>query len=206
MNIIDISWPISPSMTTYKNSKIIEFMQLKQFENDHVRDSNITMNAHTGTHVDAPSHFTQDGVTIDQISLMSLIGPCRVLDLRAVPDAIMPENLEPYHIQAGERLLFKTKNSLLRSNEPFDSTFVYLHHTAATYLALKKIVCVGIDYLGIERNQPQHNTHTILFDASITIIEGIRLGHVEPGNYDLYCLPLAIQGNEAAPARAILMK
>lgn len=204
MNIIDISWPISPDMTTYKNNKIVEFSHIADFEKNRVRDSNVTLNSHTGTHVDAPSHFTKHGTTIDNVPLESLIGPCRVLDLTSVEDTIMPEDLEPHSIQAHERILLKTKNSSLPPTGPFYQAFIYIHHAAAQFLADKKIICVGIDYLGIERNQPNHETHTILFDSNITIIEGLRLGHVQPGSYTLYCLPLAIQGNEAALARAIL--
>jgi arylformamidase len=43
-----------------------------------------------------------------------------------------------------------------------------------------------------------------MLGAGIWIIEGLVLGAIEPGNYDLICLPLKIVGSDGAPARAIL--
>jgi len=65
---------------------------------------------------------------------------------------------------------------------------------------------VGIDYLGIEHSQPGHVTHTTLMHQDIVIIEGLRLFHINPGRYFFVCLPLAVIGLEAAPARAILIE
>ena len=206
MQIIDISWPITLDMTSYKNSKPVTFLWNKNFPNDSVRDSTITLNSHTGTHVDAPSHFLENGDMIETIPLERLVGPCRVLDLSHVTEKIMAADLELHHLQPNERILLKTTNSNRTQTELFDTTFVYVSHEAAQFLADKKVWCVGIDYLGIERNQPDHTTHDILFKAGVVIVEGVRLENVLAGTYQLYCLPLALQNLEAAPARAVLIK
>ena len=73
-------------------------------------------------------------------------------------------------------------------------------------LVKKKIKTVGVDYLGIERNQPKHETHTLILGNEIAIIEGLRLEEATEGDYILYCLPLAVKGLEAAPVRAVLEK
>ena len=88
----------------------------------------------------------------------------------------------------------------------FHYNFVYVDKSAAEYLVQIKSVAIGIDYLGIERDQPQHDTHALLLQNNIPIIEGLRLGHVKPGYYTLMCLPLLIPGLDAAPARAILIE
>ena len=75
----------------------------------------------------------------------------------------------------------------------------------AAYLAQQKIKAVGIDYLGIERNQPDHATHTILMEANIGILEGLRLAAVQPRYYTLIALGLYTIGLEAAPVRAVLI-
>jgi len=102
--------------------------------------------------------------------------------------------------------LFKTKNSALKNNAPFDPEFIYLDKTGAKYCVEQKIKAVGIDYLGIERNQPGHETHALLLENNIGIIEGLRLAHAEADQYFLICLPLLIPGADASPARAILCK
>ncbi len=82
---------------------------------------------------------------------------------------------------------------------------MYLEASGAKYLTEKKIKAVGIDYLGIEHSQPGHPTHETLMNGDVIVIEGLRLGHVQKGNYFFVCLPLNMIGLEAAPARAILM-
>ena len=206
MKIYDISWPISTATTGYKDKKIINFESIKSFDTDNVRDSNITLSSHTGTHVDAPSHFIRDGKTIDQIELSSLIGPCKVFDMSVVTDGITRDHLENLDIQVGEIVLFKTTNSANQATDKFTPHFIYLEISGAQWLVERKVRAVGIDYLGIERSQQGHLTHNALFKAHITIIEGLRLDAVKQGKYFLCCLPLYTIGLEAAPARAVLLE
>jgi arylformamidase len=203
--IIDISWPISNDITTYKNRKFVSITPIKKFETDNVRESTITLWSHTGTHVDAPAHFVADGATVEAIDLNSIIGSCCVLDLTTITDTITVDDLKKYDIVTGDIVLLKTKNSLWPINAQDNTTFIYLNASAAAYLVALGVKAVGTDYLGIERGQPDHETHKTLLGANRMIIEGLRLEHVAPGRYVFCCLPLAIQGGDAAPARAVLL-
>ncbi len=205
MNIIDISWPITQGMTEYKDRKTVRIEPIKQFERDGMRETMLTMHNHTGTHVDAPSHFLRDGQSSEAIALDALIGPCRVLDLTAVHECITEEDLAKFAIKRHERILLKTKNSLRSATDAFGPTFVYVGRDASQLLADLKVACVGIDYLGIERNQPAHETHRLLLEGNVAVIEGLRLKDVVPGAYRLYCLPLNIPGIDGMPARAVLI-
>jgi len=204
MKIIDISWPVSQDTTEYKDRKTILFKQNKIFEKDGARDSQITMNSHTGTHVDAPNHFLKDGKSVDQVSLHSCIGPCKVLDFTDVQDAVARSDLQKHEICKDDIILLKTKNSFLPVTGPFEKEFIFLKGCGAQYLAEKEIKALAIDYLGLERGQAGHPSHTYLMEKDITIIEGVRLEHVAPGDYFFICLPIRVVGLEAAPARAIL--
>lgn len=204
MKVIDISWPISAEMTAYKDRKVVQLDAIKAFEKDGVRESIITIGSHTGTHIDAPSHFLKDGKTIDKIVLEKFIGECSVLDLSDVVDAITADHLSMYEIAPDDIILLKTMNSDYQPTDPFLKDFVYLDASGAQYLADQGVRAVGVDYLGIERNQPEHDTHTLLLQEEIPIIEGLRLAHVQEGYYSFICLPLAVQGIDGAPARAIL--
>ena len=204
MNIIDISWPLECGMTTYKNREDIQITPTKTWEQHAVRESCITISSHVGTHVDAPAHFLAHGGFIESVSLSRLCGPCVVLDMTHVEGAITKEHLEQQSITI-PRVLLKTRNSFLDSCAQFKTEFVYLAESGAQYLQEKGALCIGIDYLGIERQQPQHQTHTILLKADIALIEGLRLHTIQAGFYILICLPLACKGLEAAPARAVLV-
>jgi len=205
MKIIDISWPITPDMITYKDRPTISIEPTKQFEKDGARETKITLSSHSGTHIDAPAHFLQRGDTVDAIPLEQLMGPCVVLDLTGIAEKITRDDLEQYELDADMIVLLKTKNSDKSPTAPFDPKFIYLDESGAQYLAECNIVAVGIDYLGIERNQPDHGTHKMLMRADIPVIEGLRLKGVEEGEYVLFCLPLMLPGLDAAPARAVLL-
>ncbi len=206
MKIIDISWPITETITEYKDRKTIKLTQIKNFDKDKVNETLITLHSHTGTHIDAPLHFLQNGKPIDQINLNKFAGECKVLDLSNIEEKITKKDLEKFDIKKNEIILLKTKNSNLEPTEKFDYNFVYLEKSGAQFLVSKKIKAVGIDYLGIERNQTNHETHKILLKEDIPIIEGLRLRHVKTKEYIFYCLPLPISNLDSAPARAILIE
>jgi len=81
MDIIDISWPISKATTGYKDRFIVHFDEIKNFNHDGVRETTIHLSSHTGTHIDAPSHFLKEGKTIDEVPLDRFVGHCIVLDM-----------------------------------------------------------------------------------------------------------------------------
>ncbi len=162
--------------------------------------------AHTGTHIDAPLHFVPQGVTMDSLSFDAVLGQCRVVEIHD-PEAVRPSEL-PTDLVPGERLLFKTDNSrkYLRS-KTFVEDFVYISKEAAEVLVAARVQTVGIDYLSVEGfRETSAHTHVILLGAGVWIVEGLDLASVEPGYYELACLPLRLAGAEGAPARAVLRK
>jgi arylformamidase len=208
VKIHDISWPIFSAMTSYKNQFPVTISVLKEFKKDRVRLSSMHCSNHTGTHVDAPSHFLKDGITIDKMPLELFFGDAVVLDCTNIKEKITAENLAVHEEKIKQNLfiLFKTKNSFLKPDAPFDVDFVYLEKSAAAYLASKKIKGIGFDYLGIEREQKNHETHSIFMENTITIVEGLRLSHINPGIYQFFATPLLINKSDGAPARAFLIE
>ena len=77
---------------------------------DKVTMSWISMSSHDGTHIDSPLHFIPGGSTIDNMPIETTVGPARVIEIENDKE-ITIEELEPHNIGAGERILFKTKNS-----------------------------------------------------------------------------------------------
>jgi arylformamidase len=205
MKIYDISMKIHFDMAVYKNKEdkrpIIKVVQ--DFSNNSAYESSITMNMHTGTHIDAPLHMVENGTTMDEFNLEKVITKCKVLDFTSIEHKITKEDLLTKEINKGDFILLKTRNSFL---EDFDFNFVYVEESGAQYLKDKEIEGVGIDALGIERSQTGHETHKILFSQGITIMEGLRLKDVVEGEYFLCALPLKINGVEASPARAVLIE
>jgi arylformamidase len=201
--IIDISWPISPKMTQYKTKKEVLFTETKNILTQGVEENLIQLGSHTGTHIDTPAHFIQNGSR--NIDLEKLNGHCVVIDATTINETINADFLAQQQIDPTiNRLLFKTKNSFLKNTDPFTPNFIALDPSAAQWCIDHEITVIGIDYLGIEHSNPTHKVHLILLSNDVLIIEGLRLNHVAPATYELNCLPLAIDQLEAVPARAIL--
>ena len=202
--IIDVSMEISEEMTTYKNREenrpIITVT--RDFNEGDAYESAITLGMHTGTHLDMPLHMIKGGATLDTLMLDQVVTRCRVLDLTHVANAVTREDLQKLEIPADSFILLKTRNS---NQEPFDFSFVYLEASGALYLKELEIKGVGIDALGIERDQPKRETHRTLLGSGILILEGLRLKEVAAGDYLLVAAPLKIKGVEAAPLRALLL-
>jgi len=203
---IDISVPLYAGMVHWPDDPAVEIERVMNINfGDPCNVSKISMGVHTGTHMDAPIHFIEDGKSIDSMPLDATIGRARVLEI-SDPEAVKVDELDPYYIQPGERILLKTKNSQrCWGRDTFVEDFVYISHDAAQYLAERQIQAVGVDYLsvgGYSKDGPE--THHALLSAGIWIIEGLNLAQVQAGSYELVCLPLKIVGCDGAPARAVL--
>jgi len=205
MRVIDISMTISGDMPVYHDSpqkRPVRTVE-KSIPPDGINESALSMNLHTGTHLDSPFHMIEGGRSTEFLPLERLIAPCRVLDLTRAEEKITREDLEGLTIREGDFLLFKTSNS---AREKWREDFVYLEKGGAEYLAERRVSGVGTDALGIERAQPGHETHVALLKSGIIILEGLRLGHVAPGRYLLVALPVKIEGADGAPTRAVLVE
>ena len=202
--IYDVTMTISPSMAVYKNkeSKKPIFNSASSISSgDSTNETNVTFNVHSGTHVDFPHHILNEGATSDEFGVDIFLRNVKVLDLTKVNEKITVKDLENFDIVANDFLLFKTKNSF---SEEFDFKFVYLSVEAALYLVSKKISGVGIDALGIERDQSGHLTHKQLMAKNIWIIEGLRLKEVPAGAYFMNALPLKLENVDAWPLTVLL--
>ncbi len=204
MKIHDISMDIFYQMPVYKGreAKRPLFKVDSDFKSGSVYETRIEMNLHTGTHMDSPYHILENGENLDSITLDKVITKCRVLDLKRICEKISKKDLETKEINKGDFILLKTRNSF---EGILEGNYVYLDKSGAEYLKDRGIKGVGIDSLGIERDQPNHETHKILFKEGIVILEGLKLNEIEEGEYFLFAAPIKLKNVEAAPVRAILI-
>ena len=203
---IDISVPLYTGMAHWPDNPPVRIERMMDLaRGDAANVSKIELGAHTGTHMDAPRHFLADGAGIDEMPFEATIGPARVIHIEH-PQAILPAELEAHNLQAGERVLFRTQNSERCWNtDEFVEDFVYISMAAAQFLADRQVRTIGVDYLSVGGYVYDGvETHRILLSAGIWLIEGLNLAAVEPGTYELVCLPLRIAGADGALARAIL--
>ncbi|MBT3363340.1 MAG: cyclase family protein [Chloroflexi bacterium] len=206
MDWIDISVPIESGMVHWPGDPEVRIERVSDvLKGDKNTLSEICMGAHSGTHMDAPSHFIRDGIGIDELPFDAVIGPVRVIEI-SDNESIKADELERHDIGPGQRVLFRTKNSShVWGKADFIEDFVYLSTDAAHYLVEREIKTVGIDYLSVGGYKGNGtDVHRALLGAGIWLIEGLDLSKVSAGDYELVCLPLRIVDGDGAPARALV--
>ena len=142
---IDISVPLYTGMVHWPDNPPVLIERMMDLEHgDAANVSKIELGAHTGTHMDAPRHFFADGAGLDEMPLEAAIGPARVIQIEH-PNAILPAELEAHNLQAGERVLFRTRNSeRCWKSDQFIEDFVYISAAAAQFLVDRRCAPSGL--------------------------------------------------------------
>lgn len=195
--MIDISLELKRGLIKYPGDADYEEYPYFTHRLNGVHITRVLMETHSGTHFDAPFHMIDGAQKVPDVPIDNFIGPCTVIECSS-PE-IGPDDIPSEH---RERVLFKTSNS--SKYDHFDDDFVYMNLDAASLLADRGVKLVGIDYLSIEKyGVGDHVVHKKLLSKGIVILEGLDLGGVVPGDYELISLPLRMT-MDGAPCRAVL--
>lgn len=192
---IDITRPMGADLQCWPGRQPPGIRWEKRLEDgDHCNVSHWTLNAHCGTHMDAPLHFVEGGSSIDRISPDVLVGSCRVIDL---------ETVEAEDLCGESRLLIRSGHSA--ASEDYAEHEALMSAATAQRLVASGLQIIGTDRLSVDDSQgSEFALHHIFLGATCVIIEGLSLANVEPGRYRLLALPLRMEGAEASPARVLL--
>ena len=170
----DISLPISNKLARWPGSPETKIMRRLDFDKgDKVLNSTVFLDVHTGTHVDAPAHIIQGAEYTHQIDLNNCIGRASLIDLSNIEEEIKPHHLESSGLKSSsERLLIKTKNSILwaQENQEFSKNYIALSPEAARWIVENNFILVGIDYLSIQSFDDSSDTHLTLLGANVIIL------------------------------------
>jgi arylformamidase len=210
MTYYDLSVPLRDDLPTYPGDPGIEVSSwFSLAKGDPANVSLLHFGAHTATHIDAPAHFIEGAAKVEFLPLEVLIGEAQVVEVPAHLVSIDEAFVEAHCAPAAKRILFKTRNSAFW-DEPyagFRKDYTYLSTGAAAKLVTRGVQLIGIDYLSIEEfGQKTHQTHLTLLSNNVIIVEGLDLGDVPAGKYELICLPLKVHSGhgDGAPARVVL--
>ena len=205
--LLDVSVPLAAGIPAYPGNPEFELHPIKRIaDGDSSNVSRLVMGTHTGTHVDAPRHFFDDGAGVDGLRLDLLLGRARVVEITK-RGGIGAAELAEAGLREDIRVLLKTSNSALWNGMGFHPDYTHLTEAGARYLVDQGVKVVGIDYLSVEQfKKAGAPAHRAMLSQGVIIIEGLNLAEADPGMYEMYCLPLRIAGADGAPARVILKR
>ncbi|GIK43248.1 MAG: kynurenine formamidase [Chloroflexota bacterium] len=164
----------------------------------------LTMSSHMGTHVDAPYHFLDDDLTMEQAPLEAYLGPATVVTVQRETGPLLPEDFPDLEWSQVQRLLVHSAASAKPLNQ-FPTEFVYPSPELAELMGQHGVVLFGSDAPSMDdMNSKTLPGHKALRRLHIAILEGLLLTGVPDGAYELIALPLKIAGGDGSPVRAIL--
>lgn len=200
---IDISQPLTNDMAQFPGDT--PFHYSLTYSKEQIGSANIgqmTASLHTGTHIDAPFHYDSNGETVEQLDLDRYIGKATVIDVSHT-DKITADILREFSLNNVSRLLLRT--SLPNNPKHFSEEMPELDPDIAPFLQEKGVQLLGVDMPSVDAaDSKELPTHHALYNYGINILENIMLDHVNAGMYELIALPLAIQGADGSPVRAVL--
>jgi arylformamidase len=206
----DVTLPFSPNLPAWPGEPVAKVNRIKSIEDgDPANVTYLETHVHFGTHLDAPGHFIKNGSMVESLSLDVMIGPAYVIDATentAITAAVLETSNIPDDVQ---RLICKTDNSALWENPEHDfvADFVAISADGAKWIVDRGIKLVGVDYLSVESyHTANFATHYILLGAGVIAIEALDLRAVQPGYYEMACLPMKIVDSDGAPARVVLWR
>ncbi|MDP4171899.1 MAG: arylformamidase [Bacillota bacterium] len=203
MKIVDISRKLERGIPTWPGDTPFTFeISWPMEESGSVNVGRLVMSTHTGTHIDAPYHFDNEGKKIYDLDLELYIGPARVVDMQE-KEYICAADLKEMNLDGMKRMLFRT-NSWENASR-FPKKITYLHPDLGPFLAEKGILLIGVDVPSVDpldsKELPAHHS---LNRHGIHILEGIDLEGVQTGDYELIALPLPLAEADGSPVRAVL--
>ncbi|MBP3951777.1 arylformamidase [Bacillus suaedae] len=200
---IDISQPLTNTIAHWPGDTAFSYeTTFTKEQTGSVNIGKITTSLHTGTHIDAPFHFKNDGERVLDLDINLYVGPARLIDVSG-NDRIDADVLRTFDLTGVSRLLLKT---VTHSNSTvFPKEIPYLSADIASYIKEKGVRLLGVDVPSVDPlDSKDMKTHHALYEHGIHILENIVVEHVEEGNYELIALPLPIQDGDGSPVRAVL--
>ncbi|NGQ96177.1 arylformamidase [Brevibacillus sp. SYP-B805] len=203
MALIDISRRLETGVPTWPGDTPFSYeVSWTKEQSGSVNVGRLTMSIHTGTHIDAPFHFDNDGRKAIELDLQRYVGRARLIDLSGKA-SIGASDVAGFDLDGVERLLLRTGSWV--DPERFPDAITYLRADLAPYLAGKGIRLIGVDVPSVDPlDSKELAAHHSLHRHDIHILEGLLLDHVEPGDYELIALPLPLAEADGSPVRAVL--
>ncbi|RXE49598.1 hypothetical protein B4O83_02085 [Chromohalobacter israelensis] len=155
------------------------FLQLKNGDNYNIES--ITYTPHTGTHMDAPYHVFEDGMSIESIDPTVLIGPATVVRLNVSGNYLITKNdIQDWEsanapIQEGDAVFLDTAQDKLwedGSDSYIGDGYPTLATGAANYFVGKNVRFVGVEAISPDGVEP--NAHKVLLGNGIPVVENLR--------------------------------
>ncbi len=200
---IDVSQPLHNAIPTWPGDTAFDYhVSWPMAESGSVNVGSVTMSIHTGTHIDAPFHFDNAGLTTEQLDVNIYMGKARVVQVHGI-ETLTPEVLADVALDGVERLIVRT--DAWPDKTVFPSSIPAVDPNLAPFLEALGVKLLGLDLPSVDPlDSKPLPAHHALAAHGIYILEGLVLDEITPGDYELAAVPLPLVGADGSPVRALL--
>lgn len=206
--ILDLTREIRTDTKVFPGSPLPKFITWNKMDIHNYHSEVMFMSTHTGTHMDAPSHFVSGVSSIDQIPVDRFISRATLIKVVKTSDELITASeiqASKVEILEGNSVVFSTTWENEVDNDYYFSHSPGLSDDAAEYLINKKVNAVCIDSPSIDRGSDSNfPVHKLLLSKEILIVENLcNLSKINNQNFTLIMIPLKLSGASGSPIRAI---
>jgi arylformamidase len=206
--ILDLTREVRNETRVFPGSPLPKFITWTKMDVHNYDSEVIFMSTHTGTHMDAPSHFASNASSIDKISVNRFISNAILIKIKKGSNQLITTSeLESSDIRImdGDSIVFSTSWENEVDKDYFFSDSPGLSEDAAKYLINKKVNAVCIDSPSIDRGSDNNfPVHKILLSREILVVENLcNLNKLKTQYFTLVMTPLKLSGASGSPIRAI---
>lgn len=195
---VDLSVPLNEQTPIYPGDPATKIRPAGILAKDGYNDHYISIGTHVGTHIDAPLHMLESGLSLDRFSVEQFVGNGRLVEVTGSDFEVVKQA----DIQAGDIVLFRTGMSDKYHEAVYFEEYPAMSDEIANYLVSKKVKMVGVDACSVD-NKDGFPIHKILLGGNVLIIENLtNLSQLAGKNFRVYALPINLQ-IDGAPARVI---
>lgn len=212
MNIIDLTFTLSESFPMFPDSPPLQIIPWNEIRKNEFNLELVFFSTHSGTHLDAPFHFSQKGKKIHQISVNRLIQNSRLMEFSNFKK-ITTSDIKRYEKENGkilkdDTIILKTDWSKKIKSANFFIDNPGLTESAAKYLVLKKINMIAIDSPSIDIGKnKKFPVHKILSENDILIVENLcNLEKITLKNFQIVVMPIKLKNSSGSPVRVVAIQ
>lgn len=204
--LIDISRPYSSGMAVFPGDSVYQEEFVARIgPGCPVNVSRISLSVHCGTHADAPYHYDEQGARVGALDLDVFVGAARVIEAQGAGPLCLPQDIAPFLQNCPPRVLLRLFGG--QDSKVWNNDFRALAPETVQLLADSGVKLVGVDTSSVDPSTSKLlPAHMACKQNNITILENLLLDHVEPGDYELFALPLKFENLDASPVRAVLRR
>jgi arylformamidase len=204
---IDLTLPLRRSMPLYPGDHAPRLRRLLSLEKgDALTASELTINCHVGTHVDAPAHFLAQGRTVDRLPRKHFFGEAYVVDLTHARE-VTEATLRSADIPRNRHVILKTRNTALLKRRSFTADYCHVCVGAAARLLERAPLSIGIDYYSLDPvSEDSFPAHRLVAEAGLPVFVCLDLRKVDAGSYRFAAFGTPFAGAEAMQVRAFLSR